>query len=595
MRWDLSPFYGGTNDKMLDDDIARYALKAQEFRDAFKGRLSDQLGAAVAAYADLATLSNRIGGYLFLLSSVNVGDASVNAKKADAQQKMRSADGEYLTFFELEIVGLKDEAIASQAEVDAVVRKHLPYLEQVRRFASHFLSEEVESALTKRGMFGPSSWTEFFDEVEDDLRFTFEGNSVTMKDAMHVMNNDPSSERRASALAAIDHGLAGRFEKYSAQSLWMVAGAKSVEDRERGYAHPMSARNLSNRISDDVVEALHVAVTEAASPLAKRHYRLKAKLLGMPILRWSDRNAPLPFSDSSVYPYEEAVRTVLAAYQTFSPTLASLVRSVVDSRRIDAPAVPKKSAGAYNLSLVLPDGKPISYVLLNYLGAGRDVMTIAHELGHAVHGLLAGEAQGALMQQAPTAYAETASVFGEMTTFNDLRSRLESRGDRKAALALLHDKIDDVLNTAVRQIGFSNFERRLHGAQKKHSAQELSSSWLGTLHDLYGEDGDVFTYEHVDRLWSYISHFHRPFYVYGYSFGELLTQSLYAARPRIGAAFEPLYLDMLRSGGTKDAVSLLAPFGLNPNNTAFWTDGIDASLAVMVAEEERLAKELGLA
>jgi oligoendopeptidase F len=297
------------------------------------------------------------------------------------------------------------------------------------------------------------------------------------------------------------------------------------------------------------------------------------------------------------------VTTVLAAYRSFSPTLAGLIEKTVADKRIDAPARIGKRGGAFNSSCVLPGGTPVSFTFLNYLGANRDVMTLAHELGHGVHGLLAGEAQGPLLQHAPIALCETASVFGEMTTFNYLKADLERKGDRTAMLALIMDKMDDMLNTVVRQIGFSNFERRLHGwdavartwgPASKRSVEELDALWLETAQELYGKPGEVFTYENAEHLWAYISHFHRPFYVYGYAFGELLTQSLYAARPKLGERFEPLYLDMLRAGGSKDAVELLRPFGLDPTDPAFWEAGIAVSLGATISEAESLADELGL-
>jgi oligoendopeptidase F len=251
----------------------------------------------------------------------------------------------------------------------------------------------------------------------------------------------------------------------------------------------------------------------------------------------------------------------------------------------------------------LPGGKAVSFTFLNFLGANRDVMTLAHELGHGVHGLLAGETQGPLLQHAPIALCETASVFGEMTTFNHLRADLERRGDREPMLALVMDKLDDVMNTVVRQIGFSNFERRLHGwdpatgvwgPARKRSVEELDAVWIETAQELYGKPGEVFTYENAEHLWAYISHFHRPFYVYGYAFGELLTQSLYAERPKLGERFEPLYIEMLRAGGSKDAVELLRPFGLDPTDPSFWEAGIAVSMGALIAEAETLAGELKL-
>ena len=280
-----------------------------------------------------------------------------------------------------------------------------------------------------------------------------------------------------------------------------------------------------------------------------------------------------------------------------------IVKSFFADRRIDAPATREKRHGAFNSSRVLPGGVPVSFTLLNYLGSNRDVMTLAHELGHGVHGILAGEAQGPLMFHAPIAYCETASVFGEMTTFSFLKERLKRTGDIKSLLALIMSKIDSAINTVVRQISFSNFERRLHGMDEtyttwstpaKLSAEKLSAIWLKTTQELYGEEGEIFTYENADHLWAYISHFHSPFYVYAYAFGELLTQSLYAQRARLGAKFEPLYLDLLRSGSTKNVVELLAPFALDPMSEAFWADGIKTSLEASIEEAEELSNAIGI-
>ena len=482
-----------------------------------------------------------------------------------------------------------------------MVARHRPWIEHARIFKPHLLTEPVEAALAKRSPFGPGSWSEFFDEVEADIRLPFRGAEKTLTELLNVLTNSKDAAERAEALKTINAGLGGYFAKYSAQSLYVVAGEMAVERRERGYKDPMDARNKSNRIPGAVVDALHEAVTTTAGPLARRYYALKAKLLKMEKLAWSDRNAPMPFADTTLVPFDKAMETVLAAYASFSPTLAGLVKDFGETHRIDAPVTKGRRGGAYNYSFILPGNRPTSFVFLNYLGSNNDVMTLAHELGHGVHGMLAGEAQGTLMAQAPIAYAETASVFGEMTTFNFLKEQLKEKNDTKALLALITEKIEGNINTVVRQIGFSNFERRLHGMDadyktwqepRKLSVEELNAIWLKTLKEFYGEDGDVFTYAETEHLWTYVSHFHRPFYVYGYAFGELLTQSLYSQRARFGDRFEPLYLDLLRSGSTKDVIELLAPFELDPTKKDFWENGIRVSLAATIQEAEDLAAQL---
>jgi len=598
VRWDLTSIYSAISDPQIDLDIAEFTKRAQQFRLDYKGKLPDKLGAAIADYSELEMLGGKIMVYLSLQQSLDVTNEAVKSKIAEAQTTMSQVQGEYLTFFELELVALDDATLERWYASDSVVQRHRPWIEHQRIFKPHFLSEPVEAALTKRSPFGPASWDEFFDECEADLRFEHQGETKNLTEMLDLLTNSKDAAIRAEVQKTINDGLGGYFAKYSAQTLYVIVGKGAVESKERNYRNPMEARNKENRIPDEVVDALHNAVTNIAGPLARRYYRLKAGLLGMKTLKWSDRNAPLPLADTTVVPYENAIATVLAAYDSFSPTLSGVIRNFIATKRIDVPATTGKRGGAFNCSFVLPGGSPQSFTFLNYLGSNHDVMTLAHELGHGVHGILAGEAQGPLMYHPPIAYCETASVFGEMTTFSFLRKQLAENGDKAALLALITQKIEGMLNTVVRQIGFSNFERRLHGMDaeykvwsepKKLSVEELDALWHTTAKELYGEDGEVFTYENTNHLWSYVSHFHHPFYVYGYAFGELLTQSLYAQQPRLGSRFEPLYLELLRSGSTKNVSEFLQPFGLDPTEVSFWGDGIRVSLEAMILEAEKLA------
>jgi oligoendopeptidase F len=594
--------YAGIEDQRLDADIAVLQGMFREFNAAYRGRLVERLGEAMVAYAAAQSLEEKILVYLYLLQSTNVADAVVKAKIAGTERTISGASGEYMTFFTIELVALDEKTLAQWYAKDPMVSRYRPWIEHARIFKPHLLSEPVESALTKRSPFGTSAWSEFFDELEADIEADHHGKK-TLTELLHFLTESKDAGERAELLRIINDSLKGTFAKYSAQTLYMVTGSSSVENQERSYRNAMEARNKSNRLPDAVVDTLHCVVSDVAGPLAKRYYRLKAAHLGMKTLKWSDRNAPMPFSDSTLVPFDEARATVLAAYKSFSPTLATLVQDFFDKLRVDAPAVKGKRGGAFNYTAVVPDNVPLSYVFLNYLGSNRDVMTLAHELGHGVHGMLAGKAQGVLMAQAPIAYAETASVFGEMTTFKFLKEGLARKNEKNAQLALLMGKIDDVINTSVRQISFSNFERRIHGFDpvsqvweqpRKLPVEELNALWLAETKRLYGEDGEVFTYENADHLWSYISHFHSPFYVYGYALGELLTQSLYARQQHFGDRFEPLYLDLLRSGSTRDIVDLLAPFGLDPTGGSFWETGIQAGLGTMVNEAEQLSREMGV-
>lgn len=597
-RWDLSRLYSGIDDPQIDNDLASLVEMAKNFSLDHKGRLAKTLGQAILDYSEIEMLGSKIFLYSGLARKVNVDDPAIKAKIADLERSWGTASGEYLVFFEIELAGLDDSVLADLYAKDQIVAGHKSWIEHVRVFKPHFLSEQVEAALAKRSSFGSGAWSDFFTEFQAHLGFRLGRKKLTLSEIMHVMSESQDAEQRFEAMAGLNKGLSGAFAKYSAQTLYMVAGSGGVEAGERSYKHPMDMRNKSNRVTDEMVFALHKAVREIAGPLARRFYRLKAEHLGLKVLRWSDRNAPLPFSDTSVTPFNQALTMVTEAYRSFSPTLAGLIGESVKAGRIDAPAIKGKDSGAFNNSVVLPGGKPVSFTFLNYLGSGRDVMILAHELGHSVHGLLAGEAQGPLMFQAPIAYCETASVFGEMTAYDFLKNKMLDVGDKKSLLATVIRKIDDILNTVVRQIGFSNFEQRVHGIDpgylkwyrsKKHSVEELDGIWAQTLKELYGEEGDIFTYQNTEHLWAYVPHFHWPFYVYGYAFGEVLAQSLHARKPELGEKFEPLYLEMLRSGATRSVTELLEPFGLNPADENFWADGIRAGLGSLVEEAEKLS------
>lgn len=603
IRWDLSILYTDIADPSLDSDLKDLTELAKRFSQNYKGKLAERLGGAIRDYSEIEMLSGKISSYLFLRESTDLTNAGIKARHAAFQRELSAVRGEHLTFFELELVQLSDKTLETYYAGDLIVSKHRPWIEHIRTFKPHFLSEPVESALVKRSPFDSSSWADFFDEVEADLNFEFRGATKNLTEMMHLIAESKDAVERAEGLQCVNSGLDGPFAKYAAQTLYMVAGSKAVEDRERGYAHPMDFRNKANRIPDSVVNVLHNAVTNLGGTLTLRYYKLKARHLGLTVLRWSDRNAPMPFADTTTIPFDEAAAIVQGSYESFSPTLTAIVKSFFADRRIDAPVAKEKRSGAFNSSHVLPGGKPVSYTLLNYLGSNKDVMTLAHELGHGVHGILAGEAQGPLMFHAPIAYCETASVFGEMTTFTFLKERLLRAGEKTSLLALIMAKIDSTINTVVRQIGFSNFERRLHGMDEsyttwaeptKRSVEELDAIWLKTAQELYGGDGEIFTYENSNHLWAYVPHFHSPFYVYGYAFGELLTQSLFAQRQRLGEAFEPLYLELLRSGATKDVVELLAPFGLDARHESFWNDGITVSLGALIEEAEQLSREMGV-
>lgn len=594
VRWDLGDLYTDLDDPRLDVDLDALVAEAAAFELAHRGKLVDTLGAALQARARMDERATKLYLYLHLRRTTDAANARVQQKLGTVFERWSVAEADHLNFFDHELVAIDDATYAAILERDEVARRHRSLLDHLRANRRYLLEETVERALTLRAPFGSGEWGDYVEEVESQLRFTLDDKAYTLPEILHVIGNDRDRERRAAALAAFSGGIKEeRFDVLMARTLNVTLGAKAVEDKERGFASPMSSRNIGNRVDDATVEALHEAVADLGAAQGRRYYRLLGAHLGFAPLRWSDRNAPLPFADERVIPWGECVDTVLSAYGSFSPTLRGLVGKMLERKWVDAPPYAGKTGGAYNFSVLLPGGEARSYNFLNYLGSPRDVMTVAHELGHGVHGMLAAEAQGVLMYQAPMAYAETASIFGEMTTFRYLLDRTESDQQR---LALLMDKCGDHINTVVRQISFSNFERKIHEQRRqgKLTAEEYDGAWMEVTKAFYGPDGELFTYENAQNLWAYVTHFLRPFYVYAYAFGELFTQSLYAVQGDLGGKFEGMYLDLLRAGGSKNAVELMAPFGLDPRDPQFWRRGIEGSVKAWLDEAEAISARMGV-
>ena len=594
VRWDLTDLYGDLSDPALEEDVQQFLALARKFDERHRGKLHETLGQALREQAALQTLSSKVFVYLMLRKSTDATNPEIAQRMGQVQEAFSVADANHLNFFEHELVELSDEAYARALASDPVAEHHRSYLDYLRANRQYLLSEEVERALTLRAPFGPSEWIEFMGELEAELEFSLDERSLRLPELLHVASNDRDPERRARALGVLNRGLREqRFDRTMARTLNVVLGEKAVEDRERGYQSPISARNIGNRVDDATVEALHAAVASVGAKQARRYYRLLALHLGKQTLRWSDRNAPLPFSDHRTISWKECTETVLSAYESFSPTLRDMVSTMLERRWVDAPPYPGKTGGAFNCAVLLPNDEVRAYNFLNYLGSTRDVMTVAHEAGHGVHGMLAAKAQGALMYRAPMAYAETASIFGEMTTFNYL---LERAATDQEKCGLLMDKCSDHVNTVVRQISFSNFEKLAHERRRstKLTVDDFNRLWLEVTKSFYGPDGDLFSYENADNLWAYVTHFQRPFYVYAYAFGELFTQSLFAVRAQFGVDFEPMYLDLLRAGGSKSAVELMQPFGLDPREPSFWENGIRGSIQKWLDQAEAISRALGI-
>jgi oligoendopeptidase F len=573
--WDLSDLYGGPDAPELKADLKRAAAEAKAFQGEFQNQLAalegETLAAAIARYEAIEEVLGRVMSYAQLVHADDMSDAEAGRFYQNMQERTTEISTALL-FFTLELNRLDEAELEAKLASEALAR-YRPWLRDIRAFRDHQLSDELESLLHEKQVAGRSAWIRLFDETMADLRFDFEGESLTATEVLHKLTDHDGAVREAAA-KSFAHGLTRNIRTFALITN-TLAKDKEIEDKWRDFTAPVSSRNLANFVEDEVVDALVAAVKDSFPRLSHRYYALKARWLGLERLPYWDRNAPLPDDLDRTIAWDEAEQSVLQAYGAFSPDLADIGRRFFEQAWIDAPARPGKASGAFAHPTV-PSAHP--YLLLNYQGRTRDVMTLAHELGHGVHQVLAGP-QGHLMSDTPLTLAETASVFGEMLTFRALLTAETDPARRKVMLA---EKVEDMLNTVVRQIAFHEFERRVHDRRRagELTADELGEVWLAVQRESLGP---VFDFDDDYRVfWAYIPHFiHAPFYVYAYAFGDCLVNSLYAVYQDSADGFAVKYLDMLRAGGTKRHKELLAPFGLDASDPGFWAKGLSVIEALI--------------
>jgi oligoendopeptidase F len=580
-EWDLADLYPGRDSPELERDLSVLAEQAAAFRAQYQGKLAElnggALGAAVAEYERLQEIAGRIMSYAELLRAGNIAD-SENARFFQTMHERVTAVSTDLLFFTLDLNRLSDGDLDAKLS-DPALAHYRPWLRDVRAQRPHQLSDDIEKLLLEKAVAGRAAWTRLFDETIADLRFPFRGRDLTEPEAMHLMSDPDGDVRREAALSIGD--VLARNGRTFALITNTLAKDKEVEDRWRHFARPISSRNLSNYVEDDVVDALIAAVRASYPQLSHRYYALKARWFGVDELPFWDRNAPLPGDDDRSVPWPEAESTVLSAYRAFSLDLAAVGERFFAASWIDAAVRPGKAPGAFAHPTV-PGAHP--YLLLNYQGRLRDVMTLAHELGHGVHQVLAA-GQGALMADTPLTLAETASVFGEMLTFRALLAQQSDPAKRKIMIA---GKVEDMLNTVIRQIAFVTFETRVHEERRESelTADRLCEIWLDVQRESLGPA--LRLDEEYRYYWSYIPHFiHSPFYVYAYAFGDCLVNSLYAIYGDAHQGFAERYLDLLRAGGSLRHKELLAPFGLDAADPEFWSKGLGV-IGRFIDELERL-------
>lgn len=569
--WNLKDLYPSMDSHAFASDLLKAAAECKAFNAAYRGKLDSLarkasgagLLEAIQRYEALEDLLGRIMAYAGLIYAENTTDPARMKFYGDAQEKVTSATSDLL-FFELELNRLDDKLTAKLAA--GPLKHYQPWIEDVRKGKPYQLEDKLEQLFHEKSITGYGAWNRLFDETIASLRFNVDGKPLAIEPILNLMQ-DPDEKVREKAAIALGAGLKENLRIFTLITN-TLAKDKEISDRWRGFQDVADARHLANRVEREVVEALVTAVRAAYPRLSHRYYRLKAKWFGKTALKFWDRNAPLPHVPAKTYRWNDAQEIVLGAYNAFSPEMAHIAKRFFDGRWIDAPVRPGKQPGAFAHPTV-PSAHP--YVLLNYQGKPRDVMTLAHELGHGVHQVLAGP-NGALMAPTPLTLAETASVFGEMLTFRALLLNTTNSAQRRAMLAA---KVEDMLNTVVRQIAFYSFERKIHLERRNGelTAAQICQLWLNEQAESLGPaielGGDY------DSYWAYIPHFiHSPFYVYAYAFGECLVNSLYGVYQGAREGFAERYLAMLSAGGTKHHSELLAPFGLDARDPSFWQIGL---------------------
>ncbi|ABL69929.1 oligoendopeptidase F [Paracoccus denitrificans] len=568
-EWDLSDLYPAPDSPELTRDLEAVEQACCEFARNYEGKLASldagKMLDCIERYQQIDILAGRIMSYAGLRYYQNTTDSARAKQMGDLQDRITTATTK-LVFFSLEFNRIPDARYEEVFAAPNGPARYKPVFDRMRAMRPYQLSNELERFLHDNSVVGAAAWNRLFDETTAGLTFDVAGEELGLEATLNLLTDHDRARREAGARALVE--VFGKNVKLFARIHNTLAKEKSIEDKWRKMPTPQTARHLSNHVEPEVVEALRNAVTAAYPRLSHRYYRLKAKWLGLDKLQVWDRNAPLPTESPRLIAWPEAQATVLDAYAGFSPKLAELAQPFFERGWIDAAVKPGKAPGAFahpTVTTVHP------YVLLNYLGKPRDVMTLAHELGHGVHQSLAA-AQGELLAATPLTLAETASVFGEMLTFRALLAKTTDKTQRKALLA---GKVEDMINTVVRQIAFYDFECKLHAARAKGelTPEDINALWMSVQAESLG---DAFEFmPGYETFWTYVPHFvHSPFYVYAYAFGDGLVNALYAAYEDGLPDFQAKYFDMLAAGGSRHHKELLAPFGLDASDPAFWDKGL---------------------
>tara|TARA_B100001173_G_scaffold284866_1_gene271399 strand:- start:243 stop:2078 length:1836 start_codon:yes stop_codon:yes gene_type:complete len=581
-EWDLDDLYPSPDSKRISEDIGWLKVECKAFASDYEGKLSsltaNNMLICIKRYEKIEMVSGRIMSYASLRYYQKTTDETRTKFLTDNQDKITNITSD-LIFFSLEINKLVEHKLNALLKTNADLRRYKPIFDRLRSMRSHQLNKELELYIHDLSTVGSSSWNRLFDETITGLEFRISEEVMGIETVLNLLTD---SNRKKRELASRE--LARVFKKnikIFSRIHNTLAKEKSINDKWRKMLSPQHSRHLSNHVEPEVVNALKEAVVGAYPKISHRYYEIKRNWLGLEKMQIWDRNAPLPQEDQTLINWKDATNTVLNAYSEFSPKLSRIAKNFFDKGWIDAAVKPGKAPGAFAHPTVT-DVHP--YIMLNYLGKPRDIMTLAHELGHGIHQVLAAE-QGELLSSTPLTLAETASVFGEMLTFKKILGNTKTKKERQILLA---GKIEDQINTVVRQIAFYDFECKLHEARSKGelSSDQINELWMSVQGPSLGPAFEFM--DGYETFWAYIPHFvHSPFYVYAYAFGDGLVNALYSTYEAGDKNFKEKYIHMLQAGGSKHHTELLKPFGLDATDPKFWGLGLEL-ISKMIDELEAL-------
>ena len=579
--WNLKDLYESPKAKNLNNDLNQLRRITKKFEKKYTYKITklspSQLLKAIIELENIDIKIDKIMSYAHLLVAED-GNNEKNKIFYQQMQEQITNIASSIVFFSLELNEVSNAKL-NNIYADKKLEPYKNWIKNIRKFKPYQLDVKTEKLLQEKSITSRSAWVRLFDDTIASLKFPFKGKNLSSAEIFNFLSDKKESNRKKSAevVSAVLKDNISLFTSITNN----LAKDKSINDKWRGLPNPVSSRNLSNVVEDEVVEALTETIKENYPKIAHRYYKIKAKWFKKKSLMYWDRNAPLPFQSQSIYSWKDARQIVSDAYSNFDQRAGNIVNKFFDNSWIHAPVIAGKSPGAFAASTV-PSVHP--FILVNYQGKARDIATLAHELGHGIHQYLAGKKQTYFNSSTPLTLAETASVFGEMLTFKSLLSITKKENERKGLLA---NKVEDMLNTVVRQIAFFEFEKRIHDQRKikELSVNEICKIWIDVQKQSLGPSikfNDDYKY-----FWSYIPHFiHSPFYVYAYAFGDCLVNSLFNVYESKLPKFEDKYITLLESGGSNTYDKLLKPFGLNPKKKDFWQKGVNVIESLIDQLEE---------